>query len=389
MEERNLLDYIYVLVKWRRLIIGSVVVVALVTAGISLILPQTWTAETILIPPEEEGDAMALSSLIGQALPAGLGGLVGGEASGERLVTLLESDRILGAMVDRFSLVQEYGSPYRDEAIRSLKDLIESELGRDTSFKILVNASRPELAAELANAIAAELDAVNRSLKRQQAEFLRAFLEQRVEKVRQELMARGKDLQSFQEQHGLIHLEAQTQGVFEVLKSVVIDLTVAETKLAVVENLLGQKHEERVGAKLEVDALRRQLEGMVGDAANQGGAAASLGPALSRLPELGFEFTRLGLEVKIREEVLHFLVAKLEQAKYRETFDSPTLQVLDVATPPKSRTAPRRTLMVLIGAALALVASVVLAFTFEMASRLGRDNQPKLDAIKEAWRGTE
>jgi len=83
------------------------------------------------------------------------------------------------------------------------------------------------------------------------------------------------------------------------------------------------------------------------------------------------------------------LVAKLEQAKYRETFDSPTLQVLDVATPPKSRTAPRRTLMVLIGAALALVASVVLAFTFEMASRLGRDNQPKLDAIKEAWRGTE
>ena len=322
---------------------------------------------------------------MGQALPSGLGNIVGGEASGERLVTLLESKRILGTMVDRFGLVEEYDAPFRDEAIRTLQELIETELGRDNSFKIAVDASQPELAAEMANAIANELDVVNRHFKRQQAEFLRAFLEQRVATVQQEMISSGHDLQIFQERHGLIHLEAQTEGVFEVLKSVVIDLTVAETKLALAEDRLEPLHEERIRANLEVTALRKQLDQMVGDAANQGTAVAALGPALSQLPELGFEFTRLGLEVKIREEVLHFLVAKLEQAKYRETFDSPTLQVLDKATPPKIRTTPRRTLMVLIAAGLALVLSVILAFVFEATGRLGRDNQLKINKIKEMW----
>ncbi len=385
MEERNLLDYIYVLVKWRRLIVSTVISVVIVVAVISLIMPKTWTATTILIPPEDEDTPLALSALMGQALPSGLGNIVGGEASGERLVTLLESKRILGTMVDRFGLVEEYDAPFRDEAIRTLQELIETELGRDNSFKIAVDASQPELAAEMANAIANELDVVNRHFKRQQAEFLRAFLEQRVATVQQEMISSGHDLQIFQERHGLIHLEAQTEGVFEVLKSVVIDLTVAETKLALAEDRLEPLHEERIRANLEVTALRKQLDQMVGDAANQGTAVAALGPALSQLPELGFEFTRLGLEVKIREEVLHFLVAKLEQAKYRETFDSPTLQILDKATPPKIRTTPRRTLMVLIAAGLALVLSVILAFVFEATGRLGRDNQLKINKIKEMW----
>ena len=293
MEERNLLDYIYVLVKWRRLIVSTVISVVIVVAVISLIMPKTWTATTILIPPEDEDTPLALSALMGQALPSGLGNIVGGEASGERLVTLLESKRILGTMVDRFGLVEEYDAPFRDEAIRTLQELIETELGRDNSFKIAVDASQPELAAEMANAIANELDVVNRHFKRQQAEFLRAFLEQRVATVQQEMISSGHDLQIFQERHGLIHLEAQTEGVFEVLKSVVIDLTVAETKLALAEDRLEPLHEERIRANLEVTALRKQLDQMVGDAANQGTAVAALGPALSQLPELGFEFKNM------------------------------------------------------------------------------------------------
>ena len=60
MEERNLLDYIYVLVKWRRLIVSTVISVVIVVAVISLIMPKTWTATTILIPPEDEDTPLAL-----------------------------------------------------------------------------------------------------------------------------------------------------------------------------------------------------------------------------------------------------------------------------------------------------------------------------------------
>ena len=53
-QERNVLDYIYVLVKWRRMIATSVLSVAVVTAGITLIVSERWTADTTVLPHEEE-----------------------------------------------------------------------------------------------------------------------------------------------------------------------------------------------------------------------------------------------------------------------------------------------------------------------------------------------
>ena len=87
--ERNLLDYVYVLVKWRRLIVVSVLAVSLVTAGITLILPNSWTARTSLLPPEEDGNQFGLSSLLTSALPAGLGGAIGAGTPNELLSSIL------------------------------------------------------------------------------------------------------------------------------------------------------------------------------------------------------------------------------------------------------------------------------------------------------------
>ena len=53
-QERNVIDYIYVLVKWRRMIATSVLSVAVVTAGITLIVSERWTADTTVLPHEEE-----------------------------------------------------------------------------------------------------------------------------------------------------------------------------------------------------------------------------------------------------------------------------------------------------------------------------------------------
>ena len=104
---------------------------------------------------------------------------------------------------------------------------------------------------------------------------------------------------------------------------------------------------------------------------------------MSNLPELGFEYARLSLDVKMKEEIVRFLGARLEEAKFKEAKDTPTLQVLDVATPPKVRTFPRRTVMVILAAALSLVMSTILAFLLESWSRLKSDNQDKLEAIEE------
>jgi uncharacterized protein involved in exopolysaccharide biosynthesis len=102
---------------------------------------------------------------------------------------------------------------------------------------------------------------------------------------------------------------------------------------------------------------------------------------MSDLPERGFEYARLSLNVKMKEEIVGFLGARLEEARLKEAKNTPTLQVLDAATPPKVRTAPRRTLIVLLAAALSLIMSTLLAFLLESWKRLKSDNQDKLEAI--------
>ena len=61
------------------------------------------------------------------------------------------------------------------------------------------------------------------------------------------------------------------------------------------------------------------------------------------------------------------------------------LQILDPAVAPEFRSAPSRTLIVLIAAGLSLVCGVVLAFFFESLGQLSQNNREKLVAIRRQW----
>lgn len=399
-DEQNLLDYLYVLLRWRRFIVVCAIVVGLGSAGVSLILPEAWTASTTLLPPEDDGpNQLGLSLLMGSGVPAGLAGLVGLSTPSERLLTLLESRRVLGHMVDQFGLVEEYDVPHRDHAIELLAENVEHELGSDGSLSIEVTAGGAARSAELANAVAAVLDSVNREYRQRQARSLREFLTDRLSITRGELVERAGSLQAFQERHGLVDLESQAAASVDVIKGIVQELTLIEVELAWKSRQLSEEHAERRLLKLQVEELRRQLQIAVGEAAEGAArevtdqstldrrtAMSSLGPPLRALPGLIAEHTELTLELAVREEILQYLGARLEEAKYREALDTPTLQVLDVATPPQTRSAPRRGLLVLACVAASLALSSVLAFLLESWTRMSTQNEARIAAIRDLFR---
>ena len=301
-DEQNLLDYLFVLVRWRRFIVVSTLTVTIAAVATSLVLPQTWTAQTKLLPPEEEGGArMGLSLLVGNAMPAGLRGLVGGATPSERLITLLESNRVAGGIVDEFELVSLYGVPHRDRAIEILREQIEYVIEDDGSLTIRVSADDPQLAADLTNGVARQLDSVNRQYKRQQARDLKEFLEKRIELTEEELRLSAKSLQSFQELHGLVDLEAQTSAAVDVLKGIVKELAELDFELSLLELQLNPQHEDRKLHELKVTVLREQVQQLQGNLAVAGSDPGQpgyaeplefLGPPLRELPKLMLEHLR-------------------------------------------------------------------------------------------------
>ena len=115
----------------------------------------------------------------------------------------------------------------------------------------------------------------------------------------------------------------------------------------------------------------------------------SLGPSLRSLPGLMFQHGELTRDVYVNLEIIRYLGTKLEEAKYREALNTPTIQVLDRATPPMTRSAPRRTLIVLSASAVSLVFSVVLAFLFESWNRVARENEDRIDSIRQLLHGRD
>jgi hypothetical protein len=73
---------------------------------------------------------------------------------------------------------------------------------------------------------------------------------------------------------------------------------------------------------------------------------------LGKLPQVKLEGTRLTLDVDVQRKLLVLMTTQYEDARMQETRDTPTVTVLDVASPPQLRARPKRTLMVA-GAALA------------------------------------
>ena len=366
----------------------SVVVVSIVGAGVSFLLPERWTADTKLLPPEDEGaDQFGLSMLLGSAVPAGLMGLVGGSTPAERLVTFLESRLVLGAVVEKFNLVAEYDAPHLSHAIDMLDEQVEKELERDGTLVVSVTAATPELAASLANALASELDSVNRDYKRRQAKALREFLSDRLAFTQRELKSHAHELRQFQELHGLVDVEAQTKAAVELARNIAQQLVELKVQLQLLTRTLSPESEERHLLEVEVEELSRQLQillrgdGGVGGGSNE--ALASLGPPLRELPELLLEHTELALELELRSEIIRFLGTKFEEAKYREALNTPTIQILDIAVPPQTRSAPQRALIVVSSALASLLLSTVLAFVIESWARLGAANETKLQAIRD------
>jgi len=104
---------------------------AVLTAIITLLMPNIYTAKAMIIPIEEDKGGL------GAALMAQLGGLagmagsaIGAKTTGDLYVTMLKSETIKDPIIDRFKLMEVYKAKYRVEAYRALNKKALITLGK-------------------------------------------------------------------------------------------------------------------------------------------------------------------------------------------------------------------------------------------------------------------
>ena len=208
---------------WRsRRLIGAVVLICgVIAAAISMLLPPIFTARVSLLPRDHDNR----QNILGQLASLTNMRLGDGSAYEDLYGQIITSNRVLDRILD------EQWSRFAGDEPGPLMDLLGSRRHTDTSVKtwaererfkntlrrqvisferrattgymqISVNLPKwPELAADLANALAGELDAYLQETSRGRASEQRRFISDRLDEIRIELDAAASSLADFESQN--------------------------------------------------------------------------------------------------------------------------------------------------------------------------------------------
>jgi tyrosine-protein kinase Etk/Wzc len=341
-------DLLQILRRRSRFIFGNVIALTLIALGVSLILPKWYSARAVLLPPTEDD----IGSSMAQFMPRGLGGafrLPGQTTLADVFVAELKSRTLADRIVQRFDLVRRYHVPDQEKAVLALEDHVRFKVGDEGTIAIVVEDRDPKTAANMANAYVEELDRFNLETRTTSAKRTRAFIDQRLTVVKHDLAAAEDGLRAYQQAHKLPAMSPSDKSDADVGANLMARKIALEVRLQVLRQSLAESSGEVRRVREELAAIDRQVGG---------------------LPQAGLEIIRLWREVKVQEQVFELLTAQLEEARIRETRDTPTVEVLDHATTPLHKSRPKRWLVVAAGFLVGLAGSVTAALLLERRTAL-------------------
>src|SRR5579863_3565028 len=207
-------EYLIVLAKRKSFIFKFVGVAIFLSSVTVFLLPKTYTANTKIMPPQQNqsmGAVAALSQQLGPlAALAGQG--LGLRSPSDLYVAMLRSDTVANGLIDRFSLMSVYKEKLRIDTRRLLEDRTEISAGKDGVISISVDDRSPQRAADLANGYVEELEKLTKTLNVTEAGKRRLFFEREVRTENDNLAEAEVALKQTEEKTGLILLDSQSKA---------------------------------------------------------------------------------------------------------------------------------------------------------------------------------
>ena len=376
IDEINLIDLFLVLLKRKKMVMGIVFLVCILSIGFSIMQPNVYTATARILPPQETGRGVAgLLSEAGGALGGLAGSLVPGRSPADVFVGIMQSRSVASMLAQGFDLKKLYEAETLEETYESLAKRTRINIATDTQIiSVTVEDEDPQRSADMANAYVAALDKVNRTVNVTEGGRKRRFLEERLTDVKDDLIKAETNLKLFQEKHKLVAIDAQAKAAIESAAKIRGEIIVAETELEVLKQFGTEKQNEAIMLKSKIDELKNQLSKI--ESGNPEKEENDPMVSFKELPALGLQLARLMREAKIEEEVFKLITTQYELATIEEAKDVNTIQVLDRALPPDRKSGPKRALIVILSTMVAFFLAVFLAFFLEFLSRL-KENDPQ------------
>jgi len=356
-----------VLAERKRLIVWITAVFAILSVIISLLLPKRYTATVTLLPPQQSSSlgsqlAAQFGSIAGvAALTGGGGGLL--KSPNDMYVAMFKSRTVEDAMIQHFGLMQEYNKKYLSDARKKFERYATVDgSGKDGLIHISIEDHDPRRAAELANGYVDRFRELSQHLAITEAQQRRQFFEDQLKQANQNLADAEEALKETEQKTGLIALDAQTRALVESAASLRAQIAAKEVQIQGLQTYATGENAQLVEAEQELASLRGQLAKLGGSGDNPDGIIVPKG----QMTQAGMEYVRKLRDVKYYETIFEILARQFELAKLDEAKEGALIQVVDPAVPPDKRSAPKRSVIVMVSTVLGFLVGVSVALAFAM-----------------------
>ncbi len=377
--EISLLHLLVLLVREKKVIGYAVASGTLLAFLLAFVIPARYTAATSLLPPQQSGSASSavLAQLGSLGSLAGLGsGVAGLKSPNELYVSLLRSETVENAMIDRFGLMAEYRDKRLSDARKDFeKRTLVDGTGKDGLIRISVEDHDPVRAAAMANGYIAEYRRLSAGLAVGEAAQRRAFFEKQLIEAKDNLAHAEESLKQTEQSTGVIQMDSQARAMIEAAGRLRAEIEAKEVQVQSMRTYSGESNVDLLEAEQQLASMKAQLTRLSGNGSE---ASSSMMVARGSIPQAGLEYVRKLREVKYNETIFEILARQFEAAKLDEAKQGSLIQVVDIARTPDRKTFPKLSLF--------LLAGVFLGFCFGCLRVFWRHGVRHLHGIPE-YRG--
>ncbi len=346
-DEVSLLDLAQTIAENLRMLVIGLILVGLITLGVTFLIRPTFTATTVFLPPQQQQSAAA--SLL-QSLGA-LGGIAGAATGlknpNDQYVSFLKSRHVQDRLIKRFKLMERYEAELLSDARIAIEGNSRINSGKDGLITVDVDDYEPAFAAQLANAYVEELNVLMERLALTEAQQRRVFFESQLLSTKDKLAKAEAALRASGVNSSA--LKSNPSAAVEVVARVQAEIAAQEIKLSSMRSYLADTAPAFKQALSELTALRLQMSKLER-------TTDSLGSADS-------DYIARFRDFKYHETLFELFAKQFELAKVDESREGAVIQILDTATTPERKSKPKKALITL----AAIVVSGFLLFVFAFA----------------------
>ena len=339
-KEINLIDYWNIIWKKRKFIVITVIVVTILSAAISMILPKWYKATTVIMPPDaEEGQFGGLGANLSAF---GLSGMLGESENQMRILAILKSRNMLIALDKKFKFQEKYNTKFKFQTYNQLKSNLRIEIGEEEQITISFLDKDQNIVADIVNYITYCLDSLNIELSTSKAKNNRQFIENRMKMIQDSLAFFDSEVSEFMENNDIISINEQLKVEVEKAADMKAQIMANEVELNIMKARLNPYNQAIANSEITLKILKDKYYEFFDNSSSDG-----LFLNLENIPDLQKQYAQLQRKVVYFAKLLEYLGPQFEQAKIEEEKDIPTVQVLDKATRPEWKSKPKRAIIVI------------------------------------------